>query len=116
MENGVLPYEEQLLSGGSYEQVKEFFQKILDHGDVQTEKTPQVEKVNPELERPIDPLQKYKEHERERQRERKIKDLEHNKQMKFQHKLEDLERWEKNRDREKAREQEKLANFPRIKE
>jgi len=36
--------------------------------------------------------------------------------MKFQHKLDDLERWEKNRDREKAREQEKLANLSRIKE
>ena len=74
------------------------------------------EKVNPESDKPIDPLLKYKEHERERIRERKIKDLEHNKSIKFQHKLEDLERWEKNRDREKAREIEKLSNFKKIKD
>ena len=76
--NGVLPYEEDLLSGGSYQTLKDCIQKVLEDGDTLLQ--PQVvEKVNPEIEKPIDPLLKYKEHERERQRERKIKDMEHNK-------------------------------------
>ena len=63
-----------------------------------------------------DPLKKYKEHEREKHRDRKIKAIEQDRALKFQRKLEDLERWEKNRDRERARELERHEGFKSVKE
>jgi len=53
-------------------------------------------------------LRQFKEHEREKQREKKIRAIQEDKELRYRRKLDDLLRWEKARDREKNRELERL--------
>ena len=58
-----------------------------------------------------DALIKFKEHERERVREKRVKGLEQDRKIKFERKLEDFLRWEKNRQRDRERTEDRLRNL-----
>ena len=119
--NGIQEYEYQMVSGGSvqYPKIVESIINLVNGLQQlkQEEKgsTEQVKAQTPDVDQ-YDPLKKYKEHEREKHRDRKIKSIEQDRALKFQRKLEDLERWEKNRDRERTRELERHESFKNVKE
>ena len=58
-----------------------------------------------------DALIKFKEHDRERAREKRVKGLELDRKVKYERKLDDFLRWEKNRQRDRERTEDRLKNL-----
>lgn len=139
--NGILPYELDMIYGGSdqYDQIYDNIQRLVDQKE-----NPEIEKKEPRSaedsenlgrngsaasrknslndsrssreHEEYDPLRQFKEHEREKQREKKLKTMQEDRELRFKRKLEDLLRWEKVRDREKNRELDRHQNFTKVKQ
>ena len=98
---GILPYEYDFISGGTegFENAKVALKEILAEP---IEAPVEVEKEEPEAapkyvnttQMPMDPLLKFKEHERERYRERRVRAIMDDKKNRYARRLANLQRWE----------------------
>lgn len=108
-ENEVLPYEFCLITGGerNVNNIKKAVERLvaLKEGKLKPEEMDEEEdnmiNAQPATHSSMfeDPFLKYKEHEREKQRERRLKIFEEERQHKFERRLDDLLKWEDQRHR-----------------
>lgn len=117
--NGLLAYEKEMITGGhkNYEHIVGRLSDILEalkskdgnaenpEGKSQrSESRANSEEVKAET----DALLKFREHEREKHREKKVKQMEQDRKIKFTKRLNELNRWEQQRDRDNSRERYRL--------